>query len=260
MGDHMRLRGVRSGTEGHVATLTLDRPSAGNTIDKGMAAALREACDGVTQDDEVWVVVITGAGHAFCRGTDAGALERSKGHPETLDSLRVSDQIAAIEVPVIAALNGDAVDQGLELALACDIRIVSRDARLGLRQVEAGLIPWDGGTQRLSRLVGLGRALELVLTGRLASEEEAFRMGLVNNVVEPGHTLDMAKELALTIAGHGPIAARYVKEAMLQGVDLSLDQGLRMEADLSILLHSSADRSKGIRSFIEGRAPKYRGE
>ena len=238
-------------TAGHVAAVTLRRPSAGNLVNEPMAFELREACERVGQDPEVWVVVLTGSGDGFCRGTDLSS---------SLETLRVADAVAAVQKPVIAALNGDAIDQGLELALACDIRIASSPARLGLTQVEQGMMPWDGGTQRLPRLIGLGRAMEMVLSSRLLAAEEALEAGLVNEMVEPGRLMDRTHELALTISQHGPIAVRYLKEALLKGADMTLQHGLRLEADLNIILQSTADRAEGVRSFLERRMPQYHNE
>ena len=253
---------VRVETADRIATITLNRPSRGNAIDERMAFELRDACDHLVQHDDVWVVIVTGSGDAFCRGTEfSGAKgESQRSLLESLSLLKVAGRLAAIDRPVIAALNGEALDQGLELALACDIRIASSDARFSLTQVKDGLMPWDGGTQRLPRLVGRGRGVEMILTCRSVDAEEALAMGLVAQVVEPGQVLRRAQEMASTIAGHGPVAARYLKEAVVKGMDMALDQGLRLEADLNVILQSTADRAEGIRSFLERRAPRFRGK
>ena len=246
--------------DGRVATVTLDRASSGNAVSEQMAFELRDACDRLDRDDEVWVAVITGKGDAFCRGSEPPSLGPGDDTLGKLSTLRVAARVAALEKPVIAALNGDAMDQGLELALACDIRIAPSGARLGLTQVKRGVMPWDGGTQRLPRLVGRSRAMEMVLTSRVLESQEALEAGMVNEVVEPDQVLPRAIEIAAKIAGHGPIAARYLKEAVLKGADMTLEQGLRLEADLNFILQSTADRAEGIRSFLERRHPDYRGE
>ena len=237
-----------------VGAISLNRPTSGNLVSEQMAWELKEACAQLGQNDDVRVVVLTGVGEAFCRGTEPSALKDS-----TLPRLKVAETVAVLEKPVIAAINGDALDQGLELALACDIRIVSREAKLGLTQVGRDLMPWDGGTQRLPRLVGRGRAMEMVLTCRVLSGSEALEAGLVNEVVDAQKVLRRTQEVASAIAGHGPVAARYLKEAVLKGLDLTLEQGLRLEADLNLILRSTADRAEGISSFLERRRPKYTG-
>jgi len=247
---------IRVQTEGHLATVTLDRPATDNAIDEQMALALLDSCDSLANNDEIWVVVLTGSGGAFCLGTDSAALAASG----TYLPFKAAEHVAGLEKPVVCAVNGNAIGQGLELALACDIRISSGTAKLGLPQLKDGTMPWDGGTQRLPRLVGRSRATEMILASRLVDAEEALGMGLVNQVVEPDEVLPRAVELASTIAGHGPIAARYLKEAVLKGIDLTLGQGLRLEADLNLILQSTADRAEGIRSFLERRKPDYRGE
>jgi enoyl-CoA hydratase len=245
---------IRLDVDQRIAIVTLARPERSNTLNERMAFELREACHLVRQNDDVRVVVLTGEGDAFCRGTDFSESQRS------FERLKVADAVASIEKPVIAALNGDARDQGLELALACDMRVTSSDARLGLAQVQSGLIPWDGGTQRMPRLIGRGRAMEMILASRIVDAQEALNMGLVNHLAEPGQALTKAREIASAIAGHGPIASRYLKEAVLKGADMTLDQGLRLEADLNFILQTTADRAEGLRSFLERRAPEYHGE
>lgn len=246
--------------EGHIATVTMAQPSLGDVLGETVAFELRDVCDQLNQDDGVWVVILVGSGGVFFQGADAFTVVSAGDLPQALRSLRVAESVASIEKPVIAAINADALDQGLELALACDIRIASTMARFGLTQVRHGLMPWDGGTQRLPRLVGRGRAIEMVLTSRILDAGEALEIGLVSQVLEAGQVVERAREAASTIAGHGPIAARYVKEAVLKGLGMTLDQGLRLEADLNTILHSTADRAEGIRSFLERRTPQYRGE
>ena len=256
----MALETVLVESDRHVATLTLDRASSGNAINRRMAYDLRDAFDELRHDDEIFAVVVTGRGDAFCRGTDPSALEQSSDRLETPRSLRVAESLGAFEKPVIAAINGDALDQGLELALACDIRIASENVRLGLTQISDGLIPWDGGTQRLPRLIGRGRATEMILASRIIGAQEALDVGLLSDMVGRGRALQHAQEIAQTVASHGPIASRYIKEAVSKGTDMTLRQGLRLEADLNIILQSTSDRAEGIRSFLARRTPEYRGE
>ncbi len=232
----------------HVATITLNRPEADNAIDRQLADDVVEACREISADDDVRVVVVTGAGdQAFSVGGESGAA-----------GVGVAAAVAALEQPVIAAINGDALGQGLELALACDIRLASSRARFGLPEVASGAIPCDGGTQRLPRIVGRGKALEMVLTAEPITADEALEIGLVSKLVPPDG-LAAAAELAERMAEKGPLALRYAKEAVAKGLDLTLDQGLRLEADLYFLLHTTEDRTEGITAFLEKRPPRFSG-
>ena len=192
--------------------------------------------------------MLTGAGNkTFCKGSE---LEKSG----------AAAAIAGIDRPVIAAINGDALGQGLELALSCDIRLASDKAIFGFPQVAQGLIPSDGGTQRLPRIVGRGKALELILTAETITAQEAFNIGLVSRMVGGAKLASEAEALAKTLASKGPIALRYIKEAVNKGLDLTLEQGLHLEADLYFLLHTTADRTEGITAFIKKRPPKFKGK
>ena len=246
--------------EDHIATITLARPDAGNAIDEQMAQRLRDACERVRQDDDARVCIITGDGTSdgdFCVGTEFAG---DSPMPDEFARLRVSEAVAAIEKPTIALISGDAIDQGLELALACDLRVAASDARLGLTHLATGIIPWDGGTQRLPRIIGQSRATAMILTSRLVDAQEAMDIGLVNHVAEREEAAEYVMSLATTIASHAPIAARYLKETLLKGSDMTLAQGLGLEADLTVILQSTADRADGIASFLERRQPNYRGE
>ena len=240
-----------------IATITLSRPDARNAVNERMAQELRDACERIRQDDELRVAILTGAGAAFCVGADVDGETLA---PDDLARLKAAAAVAAIEKPTIALINGDALDQGLELALACDIRIAASHAKFGLTQVSSGIIPWDGGTQRLTRLIGQSRAMQLILTSRLIDAAEALNIGLLNHAAEPADAADYAANLAAAIAAHAPIAARYLKETLLKGADMTLAQGLALEADLSVILQSTADRAEGIASFLHRRPPHYRGE
>ena len=241
----------------HIATITLSRPGAGNAIDERTAQQLRDACEVVRQDDDVRVCVITGAEGVFCTGTE---FDSGTPSPDEFDRLRVSEAVAAIEKPTIALIGGDAIDQGLELALACDLRVAATGARLGLTPLSYGIIPWDGGTQRLPRIVGQSRATDMILRSRLLDAQEALEIGLVNYAGSAEDAAEYAMSLAATIASHAPIAARYLKETLMKGADMTLAQGLGLEADLTVILQSTADRAEGIASFLERRLPEYRGE
>jgi enoyl-CoA hydratase/carnithine racemase len=232
----------------HVAYITLNRPEAGNSINLELAQELEDICLKINQDDDFYVVVLTGAGNkTFCKGSE---LEKSG----------AATAVAGIDRPVIAAINGDALGQGLELALSCDIRLASDKAKFGFPQVAQGLIPSDGGTQRLPRIVGRGKALELILTAEIITAREAVEIGLVSRMVGGAKLASEAEALAKTLASKGPIALRYIKEAVNKGLDLTLEQGLHLEADLYFLLHTTADRTEGITAFIKKRPPKFKGK
>ena len=232
----------------HVAYLTLNRPEAANRINLELSQELSDACEKANQDDEVYVVVLTGAGKAFCGGGEKGMVRGA------------ASAVAAIEKPVIAAINGDALEQGLEIALACDIRLAADNARFGLPQLATGLIPADGGTQRLARLVGRGKALELILTAETIAAPEALEIGLVDRVVAGAKLADETEALATNIACKGPIALRFIKEVVNKGLDMTLEQGLRLEGDLYFLLHTTADRTEGINAFLKKRPPRFKSE
>ena len=215
---------------------------------------------------EVRAVVLSGmpAG-PFCAGTDPALLEEARGLPtadlaDLLDSYRIGRSVAVLQRPVIAAIEGEAHDQGLELALAADLRVAAEGATFRLAQVGQGLIPWDGGTQRLSRIVGRSAALEMIMTGRTLEAQEALELGLINLLVPRAMALAAALEMAEAIAQGGPIAARYAKEAVHAGLDLTLEQGILLETDLTMILQTTADRMEGIRSFLQRRNPTYLGE
>jgi enoyl-CoA hydratase/carnithine racemase len=244
--------------------VTLACPATANRIDQGLAAELREVCRQVREDQQVHVLVITGAGDAFSVGRDdlpaglAGAAPQER--LEWLARRQVASVVAALPIPVVVAINGDALDHGLELALSGDLRIAAAHARFGIRDLPRASFPWDGGTQRLPRLVGPAWARDLLLTGRLVDATESLAIGLVNRVVEATELAQEAERVAAAIAAAGPIAARYAKEAVTKGLDLPLGQGLRLEADLNILLQTTADRAEGLRAFRERRSPRFMGE
>lgn len=233
----------------HIARVTLNRPEANNIINQQLARELEDVSCQINQDDDIYAVVITGAGDkAFCCGSELESKERR---------CSPANAIAGIDRPVVAAINGDALGQGLELALSCDIRLASSKARFGLPQLAQGIIPMDGGTQRLPRIVGRGKALELLLTAETINAKEALEIGLVNKVVSGERLVSEAESLAETIAARGPVAIRYIKEAVDKGLDMTIEQGLRLEADLYFLLHTTADRTEGIKAFLEKRPPRF---
>ena len=244
-------------------TLTLNDPARGNRVTPELAAELTHACRTVEEDSEIHLLVLTGAGEVFSTGRTEVPEDLRRGtvaeRAAWLDGIRVSPSIGNLSIPTLVAINGDALDHGLELALAGDIRVAVRGARMGITDLARGSFPWDGGTQRLPRLVGPSWARELLLTSRVLEAEEALSLGLVNRVLDPGELSETVRQMSLEITSAGPIAARYVKEAVDGGVEMPLTQGLRLEADLNIILQSTDDRAEGLRSFAERRAPRFTG-
>jgi enoyl-CoA hydratase len=245
-----------------VVWLSLNRPKAGNTINLELANELVDACRAINQDEEVRAVIITGAGEAFCSGCD---LTEMRSTP--VDNLKKinaaslsSTAVAGLNCPVIAAVNGDALGVGLELALSCDIRICSENAHFSFPETSYGLIPGGGGTQRLPRIVGKGKATEIIITAEPIDAAEAYRVGLVTKVVSKQKLSTEAEEIARKLSLRGPIAVRYAKEAVNKGMDMTLAQGLRLEADLSFLLQTTKDRAEGIKAFLEKRKATFKGE
>jgi len=225
------------------------------------SAELNGLCDEIAWDEEIRVIILTGSEEKSFFAETSPIIPFPELGDETWANLSsLSEPISKLDKPIIAAINGDAIGQGLELALACDVRIASETARFGLPQVKSGMMPWDGGTQRLSRLVGKGKALEMILTGKMIDAQEAFRIGLVNKVVPPDKVMTVAMDMAKEMASKGPIALRYAKEAIYKGMDMTLEQGVRLEADLYLLIHTTKDRTEGISAFREKRTPHFEGK
>jgi enoyl-CoA hydratase/carnithine racemase len=244
----MALPAVAVARQGSVAIVTLDSPPAGdqprNLLDEARRTALANATTVLADDFTALALLFEGSGGVFACGT------MPEGPPQGVGSL-----IAALRKPTVAWVNGECMDMGLEMALACDVRVASPRSTFAVRQVHVGLLPWDGGTQRLARLVGRGQALRLLLAGEVIDAQEAERIGLVERVGER----DSALELATAMASGAPLAAGYTKEAALAGLDLTLEQGLRLEADLSVLLQSTDDRAAGLRAFLARQLPHFEG-
>ena len=237
-----------------IALITL-KTSVGNPAGCALLAAeLAECCSRFRENPDMMVLVIAGEEKdAFSIGNED--LYRGMGG---LQSFAVP--IAELERPVLAAIAGDAMGLGLELALACDVRIASQGVRLGLPQVKFGTIPMDGGIQRLLRTVGKGKTLEMVLTGEPVGAEEALRIGLISRLVPDEALVPTIMEMAQKMAEASPVSLQYCKEAVIKGGDLTLEQGLRLEADLYFLMHTTKDRTEGMRAFQEKRKPEFTGQ
>ncbi|MBN1613016.1 MAG: enoyl-CoA hydratase/isomerase family protein [Deltaproteobacteria bacterium] len=241
-----------------VAVITLNNPSSGNAITSRLVSTLEDIRTALSDDSDIRVVVLTGR-DTFCRGTDVKTLRTFNDKEALIGGLSASTLIAGIDRPTIAAIDGDALGQGLELALCCDLRICSDRARFAMDQICRGDIPWDGGTQRLARTLGRGKALEMIFTGAVLDAGEALQTGLVSRVVPPEELMPQALAMARDLAGKSPLAMRYAREAIYKGVELTLEQGLRLEADLYFLLHTTEDRTEGVTAFREKRSPRFTG-
>jgi len=245
----------------HVLVIDLKGPLGHSLLNCQTSAELGELCDEATWDEEIRVVVISDTREkGLSRDTDLTKAVSVDGLEEEMEPRSLAEPISRLDRPVIAAISGDAIGQGLELALACDIRIASETSCFGMSHIKSGLIPWDGGTQRLPRLVGKSKALEMTLTGEVIDAKEAFRIGLVHKVVPKKELMEVTMKMALEMASKGPIALRYAKEAVYKGMDMTLEQGLRLEADLYLLIHTTKDRTEGIQAFREKRKPKFEGK
>ena len=248
----------------HVALVTLNRPEAMNSIDPATRAELHETWTRVREDDEIRVVILTGAGgRAFCTGSDLKkTMPPAESHAyQTFGTAHADHLLDGLDTdkPLIAAVNGYAVGGGLELALACDIRIASSNARFGLSEARIGSIPGAGGTQTLPRAIGRAVAMHMLLTGDRIDAEEALRVGLVSELTEPEALVERAEEIAARIAANAPLAVRAIKRLVTQGMDMSLPAGMELERSFWGILRDTEDRIEGRHAFQEKRPPEYQG-
>ena len=246
-----------------IATITLDRQRALNSFDRGQYAAFAEACAQFKDDDEAWVAIITGAGdRAFSAGADLRDMIPAMMDEPSKERFELAPTIMRgmyISKPLIAAINGYAFGGGLEVALACDLRIASTNAQMGQPEVGLGLLPGWGGTQRLPRLLGESRAMEIILIGDPLSAERALEIGLVHKVVEADELMGAARALAERICRNGPLAVRACKSAAVRGMQTSLDEGLRIEQLYFERLAYTDDMKEGVAAFNERRTAEFTG-
>ena len=246
-----------------VLIITINRPAALNALNTQTLTELDAAIGDARDDATVRAVVLTGAGEkAFVAGADIKELAVQTpvtGREHARHGQGILDRIEQLGKPVIAAVNGFALGGGCELAMACTLRIAADTAKFGQPEINLGLIPGYAGSQRLPRLVGRGRALELLLTGAQVSAEDALRMGLVNRVVPAAQLMDEARALARTLASKAPVAARYILEAVAAGLEMPLAQAQDYEATLFGLIATTEDMREGTRAFIEKRKPAFQG-
>lgn len=248
---------------GRIATITINRPDALNAIDPRTSDELTEAWADFRDDPEVWVGILTGAGdRAFCTGADLKELIPSlteKARAGSLSEFNFGGITRDFQTwkPIIAAVNGFALAGGTELVLACDIRIASENARFGQPEVRWAIIPGAGGTQRLPRAIGVSAAMEIILTGRQVPAEEALRLGLIHKVVPHAEVMAEARKTAEALLANGPLALRAAKQAVIEGYDMTLDQGLDLELRLFAELLLTEDAVEGPKAFAEKRPPAY---
>jgi len=258
----MTYQNILLETSNRITTLTINRPDKRNALNQATRDEMAAALDSLEKSAESRVLVITGAGDkAFIAGADINEFEGRTAltQRDAMKGLRVFTAIEEFPKPVIAMINGFCLGGGLEVALACDIRIASDTARLGQPEINLGIIPGGGGTQRLTRLVGEGKAMEIILTGDAIDAPHAKEIGLVNQVVAAGELRTTVLGLAARIAEKSPIALRMAKEAVKSAARMSLREGLEREMDLFSLTFGSEDKAEGVRAFLEKRKPDFKG-
>jgi enoyl-CoA hydratase len=249
--------------DGAVAIVTVNRPDKRNALNAVVRAEIVQVLDRLRDDDETRVVIITGAGDkAFIAGADINEFaQRTPLEQRALMAERtLFDAIAAFPKPVIAMINGFALGGGCEVALACDMRVAARSARLGQPEIKLGIIPGGGGTQRLPRLVGSGRALRMILSGELIDAAEAERIGLVDSVFEDAELRAKTMELALAMSAQSPLTLRLAKAAVRAADELPLSAGLAFERELFITAFGSDDKREGVAAFLEKRSARFTGK
>ncbi len=247
-----------------IGWIIINRPSKLNALNMETINELASAFQDFADDPDVTAVIMTGTGEkAFIAGADIGELaelDADSGERYVMNGQELTRQMENFAKPVIAAINGFALGGGTEMALACHVRIASENAKMGQPEVKLGLIPGYGGTQRLSRLVGKGKAMELILTGKIISAQEALDMGLVNQVVPPEKLLSVCESMAKEMTANGPLALACGIEAINRGLDITLNEGLRLEAELFGKTCASEDSKEGTQAFLERRKPNFQGK
>ncbi len=249
--------------EAPLAIITINRPKVMNALSNALVEEFDKAFDMIENDSEIRALIITGAGDkAFMAGADIKELEQRDfilGREQTRRRQQVFNRLMEMNIPSIAAVNGFALGGGLELAIACTLRVAAEGARFGSPEVNLGIIPGDGATQRLPRMIGFGRAMEMILTGSMIDAQEAYRIGLVNKVVPAEELMDAAKKLAGKIVQKSPLAIQYAKEAVNRSLEVGLYEGLAHESYLHALACATEDKKEGVAAFLEKRKPNFQG-
>jgi enoyl-CoA hydratase len=259
----LTLENILYEKRGGIAYVTLNRPKVLNALNTPTWRDLRTAFEDARDDAAVRGVILTGAGDkAFIAGADIGELAQVtavEAEKSSSFGQAVLNLIENLGKPVIAAVNGFALGGGCETAMACTIRVASENAKFGQPEVSLGLLPGGGGTQRLPRLIGKGRALQLILSGEMISAQEAYRIGLVNEVVQAGDLIERAEAILKKISANAPIAVEYALEATNKGLETSQTEGLALEASYFGLCAATEDKKEGTSAFLEKRAPRFQG-
>ncbi len=262
-GEPWTIKDVKLETKDGIATITMSRPEAMNALNEKVLKELKDAIAQLREDSTIRAVIITGEGPAFVAGADIKTMlnaDLTEVEEFTRFGQSVMNDIDRLDKPVIAAINGFALGGGLELALACDIRLASTEARMGLPEVGLGIFPGFGGTQRTTRLIGKGHACELIFTGKHVSADEALSMRLVNRVLPPDQLMNEARSLAERIASQGPVAVARAKTAINQALQTGLDEGLTFELDAVMKTFNTEDQKEGMTAFLERRKPEFKGK
>jgi len=258
------MENIKFEKKGSIAYVTIDRPKLLNALNMATMEELGEVFTDLAADREVRVVILTGGGEkAFVAGADINELQKNnpvEAKAYTHRGQAVLDLIENLGKPVIACINGFALGGGCEIAMACTMRLASEKARLGQPEVKLGLIPGYGGTQRLPRLVGTGLAMQILLTGEMISAQEAYRIGLVNEVLAPEQLIPRAEEIAQKIIANAPLAVQYCMEAVHQGLNMTLQEGLFLEATLFSICSATEDKKEGTTAFLEKRTANFQGK
>lgn len=259
--DKLSLKNIKMELKENIIILTLSRPKAMNALNNETLKDLETVIEWIGGNENIFGVIITGEGKAFVAGADISQMKdytAEEGRKYANFAQKIFNNLENLEKPVIAAINGYALGGGCELAMSCDLRIASKNAIFGQPEVNLGVMPCFGGTQRLSRLVGIGRAKDIIYTGRFIDSKEAFNIGLVNKVVETETLLEEAFSIMNKIIKKAPIAVKYSKVAINIGFDLDLKSALELEKDLAALTFSTEDKKEGMYAFLEKREAHFK--
>ena len=257
----MDFKGILFEKDKNIGVLSINRPDALNALNSDVLDEINNVIDMIIEDDQVHILIVTGEGRAFVAGADISEMkdmDMFKARKFAEKGLKLFRKVELMEKPVIAAVNGFALGGGCELAMCCDIRIASPKAKFGQPEVDLGIIPGFAGTQRLSRIVGLAKAKELIFTADMIDAEEAYRIGLVNKVVPEEDLMDEAMAMANKILSKGQIAVRFAKVAINRGIETDIETGMDIERDLFGLCFATEDQKEGMDAFLMKRKPNYK--